>query len=100
MKTTPGPWEAITSPPDCGHSVTVYGPAGAEGFRNICSMGLWQPQDLRESNARLIAAAPELLEALKEMLPIVHDAMNADDDDVIGKIAYRASAAIAKAEGR
>ena len=51
-------------------------------------------------NARLIAAAPELLEALKEMLPIVHDAMNADDDDVIGKIAYRASAAIAKAEGK
>lgn len=58
------------------------------------------------ANAHLIAAAPELLEALKETLPFMIDIAKArhpqfeptmaDDDSAIGK----AMRAIAKAEGR
>lgn len=58
------------------------------------------------ANARLVAAAPELLEALKETLPFMIDIAKArhpqfeptmaDDDSAIGK----AMRAIAKAEGR
>ena len=98
MNHTPGPWRIE---PNIGFEPDIVKDNEAGTWPDcsvICTMN--GPIDFSGNDARLIAAAPELLEALKEMLPIVHDAMNADDDDVIGKIAYRASAAIAKAEGR
>jgi hypothetical protein len=69
---TPGPWEAyhVLS---AGWSVRMSQPR--EGFDRpdpICSMAWWQfdkpgiiDNDISGANARLIAAAPELLEALE-----------------------------------
>jgi len=100
QKHTPGPWHINDMTLPSRRYVTI-GNNIAHVLHNsrgkIYSIKQMEPE--QAANARLIAAAPELLEALREMLPIVHAAMDNDDDDVIGKIAYRASAAIAKAEG-
>ena len=57
----------------------------------------------RRANAHLIAAAPELLEALKHVVAaeraFIEDTSAAWDDEV-GKAVIAAEAAIAKAEGR
>ena len=100
MKHTPGPWyyEDDSYAPYIVDSTRVIRLADVHDTPFLSNGNCGRRAS--KANARLIAAAPELLESLREMLPIVHDAMNADDDDVIGKIAYRASAAIAKAEGR
>ena len=99
---TPGPWELRPTVVSGGEWFKwVYGPNNVP----IVLMGsdsLPPTFDQVEANARLIAAAPELLEALKEVLA----AQGA------GEISYRSSdgrgyeamlaveAAIAKAEGR
>jgi hypothetical protein len=53
-------------------------------------------QEVR-ANADLYAAAPDLLDALKMLLPYVE---SCSDDDCAAKDAARIRAAIAKAEGR
>lgn len=55
-----------------------------------------EPDEL-EANARLIAAAPELLEALKEVLPYLTDGEDAGDEAT--QLAPIVRAAIKKAEG-
>jgi len=60
---TPGPWKAHTYPPEEGqqHHVT----AGEQDTLRICETGR---RDLRSANdARLIAAAPDLLETLRKI---------------------------------
>jgi hypothetical protein len=56
---------------------------------------------VRDANARLIAAAPELLEALKELYAANTDTFNDEDYDKIepDSLLGKARAAIAKAEG-
>jgi hypothetical protein len=89
---TPGPWH----PFNAGWITSARGP--------ICAMyamksGNYEDDTEGLSNARLIAAAPELLEALKELADLFQDTLTGD---------YRpdsftfqpARAAIAKAEGR
>lgn len=63
-KHTPGPWRAVRSNPAEGADVwwIVAGAGPAE--REVGSMCGGYPQALREANARLAAAAPDLLEAL------------------------------------
>ncbi len=83
---TPGPWRYMSGTHSLydgdGRAVAlVYGPRGID-----CSR--------RDANARIIAAAPELLEALKEMLSAW------DEDPAYGAAsADKARAAIAKATG-
>jgi hypothetical protein len=60
----------------------------------------WQTEcDEREANAHLIAAAPELLEALREVMARFLDAREAAGLDRNSDAAKRARAAIAKATG-
>ena len=83
MNHTPGPWHC--------NGQTVYGPL-TEGDRDyICTCGD-VVHDEHAANARLIAAAPELLAALRGIM--AHEARYVDS------LSYStAKAAIAKAQG-
>jgi hypothetical protein len=69
MTYTPGPWKAC--PPRFGHQFVRQDPKDWDGmgYQHICTL----PQsnkgthygEMFEANARLIAAAPDLLETLK-----------------------------------
>ena len=104
---TPGPWKAIERHPD----IAVWGrdedgdPVG-EHVASIYGDGTVENA---EANARLIAAAPDVYEALKAMYAAMP---NCDGDHImddkgnfiaravgIGAAAKAARAAIAKAEG-
>jgi hypothetical protein len=69
--------------------------------RNFASVyDEWQDRGIMEANARLIAAAPDLLEALKKLLTECKYMMeNGDMMDNRVEISI-AKAAIAKAEGK
>lgn len=87
---TPGPWEAEAENIYIGPD-RVYQQWGVIASNTgICTTG---SRDVSEANARLIAAAPELLEALKRA--VAHNE-SPNDYDWIGA----AVLAIAKAEGR
>ena len=60
-KHTPGPWEAV--------KMTI---SGHEFWKAICSEGRFPEKGPQaEANARLIAAAPDLLEALTDAVAII-----------------------------
>ena len=89
LKHTPGPWSVVANG---GHSYTI------RGSRNeaICDTSIWlhsDPHSESRANAHLIAAAPDLLEALEDLLTICDG--DPDEPDEIGW----ARAAIAKAKG-
>lgn len=87
---TPGPWRVG----DAGH--TVFGPkTNAISPETIATMG---KNNFRE-NARLIAAAPELLDILKAAVARVKIA-NYEGDPILSAWLPDAESAIAKAEGR
>jgi len=74
MTHTPGPWNAD------GYHVRQNGQGGTRMIADVCYTGPHHtppdeyPKSCRiadEANARLIAAAPELLEALRECLSII-----------------------------
>ena len=107
IKHTPGPWQ---------HFVKLSGSENHRGFRILTADG-WALADVQpadedgiegEANARLIAAAPDLLEALKRMASII-DKMGDMPDGFIHPSPWQtlkceealtqARAAIAKAEG-
>ena len=64
-KHTPGPWEV--HPTTLHPAVRSVGTANAAP-RRICTAESMNGSPVDEHNARLIAAAPELLEALQKML--------------------------------
>lgn len=91
-KHTPGPWKDKRLYPD-----TLY----------LCHVmiepsvaGLWAPpgNTVAEANAALIAAAPDLLEMLKELRESVTDAYKSGR--IPAEPFVRAGLVIAKAEGR
>lgn len=91
-KHTPGPWTHegqgdITGIEDNGHG---------RGTVDVCSVYLRTVEGRHEANARLIAAAPELLKALFELLAMCQRQTNFNDD---GDMFERAAEAIAKATG-
>ena len=82
---TPGPWTYSLSP-STDNTWYVDGPS-----RWICNSTARSSED----NARLIAAAPDLLEALGEILRAYTTLMGDDEDETMCK----ARAAIKKARG-
>lgn len=91
MKHTPGPW--VTSPEPNGKEWVVdAGPWG------ICVCAFAPGLGTAEANARLIAAAPELLEALETLLGFVENKRFPDTIYVRNAI-NEAEAVIAKATG-
>ena len=101
-KHTPGPW--LASGDADANIVTVE--AKDKGYTTVCRLGYSTPT--REANARLIAAAPDLLEALVDMVSSVEVALedvqvtNGASLDALSWIANsteKARAAIAKARG-
>jgi hypothetical protein len=102
MMHTPGPWEVINERSDVcvrARAQTICLVTG--GLDDLFESGLYGP--VATANAHLIAAAPDLLAALKEALNFIEG----DRDFMLGN-AYpedyamreRIKAAIAKAEGR
>ena len=95
-KFTPGPWKVLDTQTPCIKE--VYGPS----FRISCVM--WandlSEADFAKRNAdlALIAAAPELLEALEELLAMCERQTDFNDDGD-GNTLSRSKAAIAKARG-
>lgn len=64
---TPGPWNSIAYGKTTKGEIII---AGGKEFSNLLAEVYKQKnEDSQEANARLIAAAPELLEALKAILP-------------------------------
>jgi len=98
-KHTPGPWMVD----DCDSGVIVC----KDGDIAVCSIGCIPKKDFSDdiecyeitrANARLIAAAPDLLEALKGLVNIATHPQATKDQ--IRQIAKEARATIAKAKGR
>jgi hypothetical protein len=95
---TPGPWEWFTTSDVSRPHVKFLKAASGQGFAH--TVGLHEPVDT--ANANLIAAAPDLLAALKAIVAVLQKeapgtALNHYQYDAIG---IQAHAAIAKAEGR
>lgn len=85
-KHTPGPWSWYTRN---GHRVAIDGSGGAEVARaEEYGASAWI--EVSEDDARLIAAAPELLEALQRLVDAVDPESTGWDEAV---------AAISKATG-
>ena len=88
---TPGPWKATFA---ISGSVYIFG-----GDRNFVRVfNEWLDEANQEANACLIAAAPDLLEVLEELLSMCQRQEDFHDDGD-GCMFERASAAIAKARG-
>lgn len=92
-KHTPGPWiiEDIT---DDGQSVISAASKNWIDFARVWVVTDESTDKEGEANARLIAAAPELLEALKDVMSAVELGWIPD-----GESMFNARAAIAKATG-
>jgi hypothetical protein len=100
-KHTPGPWQII--PPRIGAALTIYAP---DGLTPICTtasntspvtMEMHRSGEVR-ANARLIAAAPDLLGALETMVErFKGHAWGSEEDEE--RAITKACAAIAKATG-
>jgi len=101
MKCTPGPWEAIKW--ECASETTVVA-RHADGVIVIaeCSgHGRYASESV--GDARLIAAAPELLEALEEVVNLVKGSYRLMNSALLGDkygrpIVDKAEAAICKAK--
>ena len=96
-KHTPAPWESVTKH---NHGTFIYGKDDRAPVEFCCIAEIGMNYDFGESNAQLISAAPDLLEALIRLLPMAEDDAlqyggkpDCDDDITFAR------AAIAKATG-
>ena len=88
---TPGPWSAVNNP-SSNYGLEVIADVKVKAKRVVCRVS--GPD--RDANARLIAAAPELLAALKLLSA---EERRDDDDPILISAREQARVAIAKATG-
>src|SRR5438445_8827143 len=100
-KHTPGPWEYRSSTDSCCPFVLVAPHPFIPDARRTLAINL-SPASHGENdaNARLIAAAPELLDALKVIKACSTGLSNGTEHARLTDIAQLAKAAIIKAEGK
>lgn len=100
MGHTPGPWE-VAEPGEVDEHYAVL-----DGFGHTASVyGYPEEAAAALSNARLIAAAPELLKTLRFVLPVLENAarrgtIGSDGVNLELEAAREVADAIAQAEGR
>lgn len=109
-KHTPGPWVAEdpgynTKSSLAGNPILIQGPVDKESFgEELASLRLWsdhnEQNEQQRANARLIAAAPELLEAAKLALAALQREIDITDNEFHPATMRILKAAIAKAEGK
>lgn len=105
MSHTPGPWVVWGVSSNDGESEVV---SNRDGSKTICWTADTYNEDEDEgeatdedlSNARLIAAAPELLEALEAAKGTIEYLLSNDDNGPAYNCLELISSAISKAEGR
>jgi len=103
-KHTPGPWWLGRDPSHFGSLTSITGGSDSTGgIRSVAEVG-GPDIDEAEANASLIAAAPEMLDALKAMTKLYVDFVNSGDcgcwdPERIDEVKL-ARAVIAKAEGK
>lgn len=92
---TPGPWEAVWDHPDVD-TICHVRPVGRDvSWREIATLYTTPRGSEKEANARLMAAAPDLLAALKAVISSSRECGDFESD----VLAFNeARAAIAKAE--
>lgn len=95
---TPGPWHVVTCVEDDPTTRYIDDAPGEDGERGyyLAEVEHYDLQEL-EANARLIAAAPELLEALERIVSINGSTKGAQS--LVDEFKHIARAAIAKAKG-
>lgn len=96
-KWTPGPWFVV---PYYGDSLVIC--TDEDGDNRVCFMATSNDRAVRESrialDARLISAAPDMVEALRAAANLLA-ARTGSDDDVACAVISAARAALAKARG-
>lgn len=98
---TPGPWTATFMPAGAGlWNTRIMGPDGEHILADTYTQFYGPGQAESEANARLIAAAPELLEALAGLLKHAPLPKGIRKDFSYTLYLEAARSAIAKAEGR
>ena len=78
LKHTPAPWQLSTID---GEDCLMVG-GGDDGSMIVADIRTDDPHDVVESNARLIAAAPDLLDALMHVVALLHATYDALDEYV------------------
>jgi hypothetical protein len=90
-KHTPGPWKVGTSPPNGEQTIGTH-----QGLMVAVATTVFDDKEQTIANARLIAAAPELLDLLKEIFDDVKQGAIPNLDDPWHE---KTITAIAKATG-
>jgi len=104
-KHTPGPWELDTNNYHAGHIATVYGTGDGEYTEVWSRRWMDRPNsdaneyETRKADAALIAAAPELLAAIKEAVEQFGPFLDDGSIVISAEQVCAMRAAIAKAEG-
>lgn len=103
-KHTPGPWKYTQTKTGCDYGISAPGCSNvlAEVYEEFIGRGVYEPLEAR-ANARLIAAAPELLAALEKCMEYIpgSEVRSWPPGFRLKDAAVRAAlAAIAKARGK
>jgi len=97
MSFTPGPWKAVP----LASGITIQTDPVDLRRSGIAEVRLWPGNEIAKGNARLIAAAPDLLEACKAgRQKLVTYVSVYSGDKELRKLLDMWDAAIARAEGR
>lgn len=103
-KFTKGPWVNVTTGPRMKEEYTQPFAVVEHGSSNLicgCFGDVQGGYDVADANARLISAAPDLYEVLKDIVPRFAAAcrLSGSDQEFIDIAVEKARAALAKADG-